>query len=212
MSDSGIATRVAYQIDFDLLERYAILTAFAVFAYRSISSTIESGAYVNLLLLSSEAAMAFFTLVRRRSLDISRRGLDWAAGFAATLAPLMVMPVGGNPLVPMALCAALLMLGFTLQMWAKLTLRRSFGIVAANRGVKVSGPYRIVRHPMYAGYTLTHIGFLLAGPNLWNCSLYAFALCLQIVRIRAEERILTNDAAYRSLKEATRYRLLPLVF
>ena len=56
--------------------------------------------------------------------------------------------------------------GFVLQLSAKLTLRRSFGVVAANRGVKASGPYRLVRHPMYAGYALTHVGFLLAGPNL----------------------------------------------
>ena len=102
--------------------------------------------------------------------------------------------------------------GFALQLSAKLTLRRSFGVVAANRGVKASGPYRLVRHPMYAGYALTHIGFLLAGPSLWNLALYGTVLTIAVRRIVAEERVLREDPAYRALAAKVRYRLLPGLF
>ena len=102
--------------------------------------------------------------------------------------------------------------GFALQLSAKLTLRRSFGVVAANRGVKANGPYRLIRHPMYAGYALTHIGFLLAGPTLWNLAIYITVLTIAVRRIVAEERVLREDAAYRALVEKVRYRLLPWVF
>lgn len=102
--------------------------------------------------------------------------------------------------------------GFVLQLSAKLTLRRSFGVVAANRGIKASGPYRFVRHPMYAGYTLTQIGFLLSGPALWNFAIYGLTLFIACRRIIAEERVLGEDEAYKSLVEKVPYRLLPGVF
>jgi protein-S-isoprenylcysteine O-methyltransferase Ste14 len=102
--------------------------------------------------------------------------------------------------------------GFVLQLSAKLTLRRSFGVVAANRGVKASGPYRLIRHPMYAGYALTHVGFLLAGPTLWNLAIYGTTLTIAVRRIIAEERVLRLDPVYQSLTTRVRYRLLPFVF
>jgi len=102
--------------------------------------------------------------------------------------------------------------GFAAQIAAKLTLRRSFGIVAANRGIKVGGPYRIIRHPMYAGYLLTHVGFLLSNPSLWNSSIYLIGFGFQLVRILAEERVLFQDKAYRVFAAQTRYRLRRGVF
>lgn len=102
--------------------------------------------------------------------------------------------------------------GVAIQVSGKFFLGRSFGIVAANRGVKASGPYRIVRHPIYAGYTLTHIGFLLFYPCWQNLIVYTVALSIQIVRILKEERVLSQDQAYRDLMGTTPYRLVPGVF
>jgi protein-S-isoprenylcysteine O-methyltransferase Ste14 len=110
------------------------------------------------------------------------------------------------------LWALLALGGFALQISAKLTLRRSFGIVAANRGVKVGGPYRFVRHPMYAGYVMTHVGFLLHNPSLWNFGVYGLAFGCQVARILAEERVLLQDQGYRDFAARTRYRLLFGVF
>jgi protein-S-isoprenylcysteine O-methyltransferase Ste14 len=49
----------------------------------------------------------------------------------------------------------------------KLSLGRSFGLAPANRGV-VSTTYRFARHPIYLGYLITHLGFLVANPTGWN--------------------------------------------
>ena len=109
-------------------------------------------------------------------------------------------------------CVPLMIAGFAIQMSAKFTLRRSFGVVPANRGVKVGGPYRFVRHPMYAGYLMTQVGFLLAHPTLWNASIYAATFAFQPGRILAEERLLSRDTGYREFAALVPSRLVPGIF
>ena len=102
--------------------------------------------------------------------------------------------------------------GFAIQLSAKLTLRRSFGVVAANRGVKGSGPYRAVRHPMYAGYMLSQVSLFLAGPNLTNAVILAVAWS---AADRAHPRggaDARRRARYRDLMSRTPFRLVPGLF
>ena len=102
--------------------------------------------------------------------------------------------------------------GLLIQISAKASLWRSFGIVPANRGVKIGGPYRIVRHPMYAGYTITHIGFLLGFPLMQNALLYFAVFLVEVARMYREEAILNQDPAYRAYAARVRYRLVPGIF
>ena len=81
--------------------------------------------------------------------------------------------------------------------------------MAANRGVVSSGPYRLVRHPIYLGYLVTHAGFLLSNASARNAAIYAAAYVFQLARIHAEERILGQDGSYREYLRSVRYRLIP---
>ncbi len=108
--------------------------------------------------------------------------------------------------------ASLLLMGTILQVHAKLVLGRSFGCVPANRGLKLNGPYRFVRHPMYAGYLLGHIAFLMMNPTAWNWVVYAACYSLQIPRMLTEERLLSEDHRYRAYQSAVTYRLIPGLF
>jgi protein-S-isoprenylcysteine O-methyltransferase Ste14 len=164
------------------------------------------------LALLSEAAVFVFVLIRRPTERIALRLGDWLLAITATLAPLLLMP-GGPPveaLIPVAI--ALVLLGNCMQAWAKLVLRRSFGIAPANRGVKISGPYRFVRHPMYAGYLMVHVGLFTLFPSLLNLAVYTIAWWAQVLRLLAEERLLAADPDYRDYMQQTRWRLLPGVF
>jgi protein-S-isoprenylcysteine O-methyltransferase Ste14 len=107
---------------------------------------------------------------------------------------------------------ALQLAGTAFEIYAKIVLGRSFGIVAADRGIIVGGPYRIVRHPIYLGYFVTHVGFLLANWSPRNLALYIATCFFQISRILSEERILSEDAAYREYRGRVRFRLIPGVF
>ena len=95
---------------------------------------------------------------------------------------------------------------------SKIALGRSFGVVPANRGVVVRGPYTLVRHPIYAGYLITHIGFLMANPAAWNIVVVLVADTALIVRAMMEERVLIADVQYQGYCQRVGWHLLPGVF
>ena len=90
-----------------------------------------------------------------------------------------------------------------------MTLGRSFGIVPADRGIIRHGPYRFVRHPIYAFEFLFFGGYLLAVPTWRSAAIIAVWSVLQIVRIVREERIL---AGYDGYRQQVRWRLVPFVW
>ncbi len=164
------------------------------------------------LVVMSEGLIAFFVLIRRPTDQISVQPSAWLLAFTATAAPMLVNPVGHGPAALVPLGVFLMILGLFWQVFAKLILRRSFGIAPANRGIKISGPYRFMRHPMYFGYLLTHIATLVLMPSLWNFAVYALAWSTQISRLLREEDLLALDPTYRDYQQQVRYRLIPGVF
>jgi protein-S-isoprenylcysteine O-methyltransferase Ste14 len=103
-------------------------------------------------------------------------------------------------------------IGVCLVVTAKLTLGRSFGLMPANRGVVVGGPYRFIRHPIYTGYLVTHVAFLAAHPEALNLLVIAVADGVLIIRALMEERVLRGDAAYRGYCRRVGWHLVPGVF
>jgi protein-S-isoprenylcysteine O-methyltransferase Ste14 len=194
------------QIAIDLGERLFVLLLFATFAAR-LSHSLGIRPY-NLLALLSEGLVATLILIRRNTDAVTMRPLDWVVALAGTALPMTVLP-SGQPLLPPLAGTVLMFAGLSLAVWAKATLRRSFGIAAANRGSVISGPYRFVRHPMYAGYFLVFAGFLLNNPSIWNLAIYLLAVVCLIFRIFAEEAVLTNDPAYAAYRQRVRCRLAP---
>ncbi|HET6574286.1 MAG TPA: methyltransferase [Fimbriiglobus sp.] len=171
----------------------------------------HEGKYANLLLLFSEGLVIAFMLVRRRARDVSLKPDEWLLALAATCLPLLATP-GGKQLVPAGVAGMVLVAGILVQLHAKVTLGRSFGLIPANRGLKLQGPYRFVRHPMYAGYLICHLGYLAVNPTWWNLGVYSLCLGFQLLRLLAEERLLARDESYRSYRTAVPYRLIPAVF
>jgi protein-S-isoprenylcysteine O-methyltransferase Ste14 len=203
--------RIKLPFAVDLLERAIAVTFFSFFASRLLSVYMTTGTHGYLLLLCSECLVILFLLVRRVTNEVSLKPVDWCVAVAGTTLPLLVT-AGGEPIVPSSISGVVMLVGLATNVWAKLTLRRSFGIVAANRGVKTRGPYGYIRHPMYFGYVVTQIGFLLSNPTIWNLTIYLAALTLQILRISAEERTLLKDPRYRMYAVDVRYRLIPCIF
>lgn len=192
----------------DRIEQVAIVVLWSWLSWRVLGSVNPFAP----LLLASETLIVFFVLFRRPSASISVRRWDWTAAFAATLLPLLIDP--GAREAPVLIVPGVLLFAFGTcwQLWAKLVLRRSFGIAPANRGVKMGGPYRGMRHPMYFGYFVTEVGILMLMPSAWNFALYAATWALQVFRLLREEDLLMRDPAYRSYAADVRWRVIPRVF
>ena len=93
--------------------------------------------------------------------------------------------------------------------YSLLTLGRSFGIVPADRGLVRQGPYRFVRHPIYAFEMVFFFAYTL-GVMTPQCLIIVGLWCaIQVLRITREERII---AGYEAYKRTTRWRLLPGVW
>jgi len=166
-----------------------------------------------LLLLVSESYTLALVLVARRATtrDLSVPAIvasAYALGFL-----LLLRPDGTTHLVPEAVGAALQVASIGWQFTAKITLGRSFGILPARRGLVTAGPYRLVRHPIYFGYLIGHVGFILANFSWRNAAVLALLYAAQAVRVQREEAVLAKaEPAYRDYQRRVRWRLLPLVW
>jgi protein-S-isoprenylcysteine O-methyltransferase Ste14 len=224
----NLTAHVSKDLVLDFLERAVVLILFVYFANKMLprftTLIVTEIAHPELLWLAvstnlgaallviSESLGVFLILTRRSSSTISMRPIDWALSFMAVNAPLLATPAAANTFIPSQITTALMFAGMLIQISAKLALWRSYGLVPANRGIKTRGPYQFLRHPMYAGYTLTHIGFLLGFPSLQNFLLYLITFLIEVARLLREELILNQDAVYRDYSARVHYRILPGVF
>jgi protein-S-isoprenylcysteine O-methyltransferase Ste14 len=85
--------------------------------------------------------------------------------------------------------------------------------LAEGHKVISSGPYAIVRHPMYAGGTLYLIGTPLALGSYWGLAAVAAMLPILIWRLLDEERFLaTSLPGYADYQQRVVHRLVPFVW
>ena len=85
--------------------------------------------------------------------------------------------------------------------------------VAAGQRVITTGPYAVVRHPMYASGSLYVLGTPLALGSYWGFLAFAGMTPFLLWRLLDEERILTRDLpGYAEYQQLVRHRLVPMVW
>jgi protein-S-isoprenylcysteine O-methyltransferase Ste14 len=139
--------------------------------------------------------------------------------------PLMIVAgldhrFGWSPVVPLWLIVLgifLIALGYAFAVWAFAENRFFSSVVRiqADRGHAVcdSGPYRIVRHPGYAGNILPLLGIVLALGSLWTLIPAAVALVIAVIRTALEDRTLLEELpGYQEYARRVRYRLFPGIY
>ena len=76
-----------------------------------------------------------------------------------------------------------------------------------------TGPYAIVRHPMYAGAVVMAVGVPLALGSWWALLAVLGLIAVLVGRILDEETLLCSDlAGYTEYTQQVRYRLVPFVW
>lgn len=162
------------------------------------------------LLMIDLGIIAFFFLIRRMPKTTSWKPWDILIASVGTLAPFFfsLEETGATKIVGVIFQ----ILGICLVIWAVLSLNRSVGILPANRGIQTRGLYRFVRHPLYASYQVSNVGYLINHFSVYNVVILCIGLLAQSLRIFAEERHLSADPAYVAYKGKVRWRIFPFIF
>jgi len=179
------------------------------FAYANFQRWRHTGEPVGIGITLMETLAAVLFIVRRPPRETSTQPIAWLAAGVATCVTLFARPIAHPDAGPAAIWEILQIVGLVIAVSGLGVLGRSFGLVAANRGIKTRGMYRFVRHPMYLGSIITFVGYAAENPSPVNIALLVIAVVSQLIRIGEEERTLQQDKGYREYMAAVRYRLIP---
>src|SRR5215831_4439754 len=163
---------------------------------------------------------AFYALIiwcyLRRGPAVATSGsvTGYAAAVTATLLPFTLPLVrGASPGAGQQYAGYLLVVaGTAWAVWSIRFLGRSISVIAQAREVVDRGPYRLVRHPLYAGELVSALGVAIVAGTVWALCAWAALCALQAYRaLREEQVLLAALPGYRSYRARTA-ALLPGVF
>lgn len=169
-------------------------------------------------------------LAERQSLEKVQEAKPWDKVLAPLMAVSISFPLfivagldhrwGWSPVFPTwlnILGLVMVSVGYALAVWALVEnpFFSSTVRVQWDRGHVVcdTGPYRIVRHPGYAGNMLPLAGIALALGSLWTLIPAVVAFIIAVIRTRLEDRTLQEELpGYRDYARRVRYRLIPGIY
>ena len=199
------------------------------------AGTIDyAAAWVYLLIFFGASAITTVDLMRRDPALLERRmsggptaerrpaqkliQLGTSAGFIALLVvPALDRRLGWSrvPLGVVVIGDLLVAIGFAfiLRVYRENTFTSATIEVAKDQTVISTGPYSVVRHPMYASALLYLVGTPLALGSYWGLVPFAAIVPFLIWRLFDEERFLAeNLPGYSEYQRTVRHRLIPFVW
>jgi protein-S-isoprenylcysteine O-methyltransferase Ste14 len=191
----------------------------------------------SILILSAGIGGRMWAERRHPGLTAERQNIEnfqKAKAWDKVLAPLMAVSIG----FPMVIVAGLdhrfnwsaelplwliltgfilISLGYAFAAWALVENRFFYSVVCIQtdreHAVCDSGPYRIVRHPGYAGNILGLFGIVLALGSVWALIPATVASIIAVIRTAFEDRALKAELpGYRNYAKRVRYRLIPAIY
>lgn len=150
---------------------------------------------------------------RVQSIIVTAISLVIFAGFLAIAFDLRLHGLDAVPVHWILIADTIVLSGYLLILWVFKVNRSAYRTIRVCEGQRVisTGPYAIVRHPMYLGV----LAMYLATPDSswWAVPIFALNVPLICGRIIAEERMLLHDLpGYLEYCQERRYRLLPRVW
>ena len=211
-SGVGMADRLATYVLRTLLALAVVALAGAV-AAQAIGGHFAAAAFVvaYLVWMLSETRITVGT--PSQSAAENRTLVPYAATRVATAVAAAYSEPVVSEVVGIVL-AGVFLAGVALRAWAihELGAQYSHRVVRiSERGPICSGPYRVLRHPAYAGMLLANTGFVLYFASPASIAALTLLAAAILWRIRVEEGVLTDSFEYREFA-STRYRILPGVW
>jgi len=176
---------------------WAIFLLFWIVSAFFVKPTFERATSSTAILVRIALSIGIFLLLRRR-------------GSALHLSALPPTPLRS------AVADVLCVLGLLLALWARVTLGGNWSAsVTFKKGHELirTGPYALVRHPIYTAVLLMIIGTVIFIGRIEGIILVAVAIAGFWIKLRAEERLMTTHfpTEYPAYKAQTK-ALIPFVF
>ncbi|MBT3819778.1 MAG: hypothetical protein HOG04_00135 [Nitrospinaceae bacterium] len=163
------------------------------------------------MLFAVNTLVAVLFLTRRKETRVTESTRDRLVTTVCILMSFSLRPAAGASLISGLWESVLLTISLVLIFAAYLSLGRSFGLIPADRGVKVKGMYQWVRHPLYGAEMLFFISFVLANFTARNV-VFTLGIFLSLhMRALAEERLLSHDSLYQDFCQRIGKRYIPYV-
>lgn len=160
------------------------------FAIVSITRWTQSGELF-FLVLSFRDLIASYFLARRENAEIKSSKTMASIAYLSSGIPLLYFsaPLGLELRAYRLIADLLTIVGFLIVTLATIDLGTKLGVSPAKRGKKqTKGLYRLFSHPMYLGYAIAQLGWILINKS--NIILYGISILLMIIRAKKENEIL----------------------
>jgi protein-S-isoprenylcysteine O-methyltransferase Ste14 len=154
--------------------------------------------------------------------SLGRRGEGWVAGQLLLVAAVILSALAGRSwtdgyrVAAYTAGAALLAVGVLLLAWAGLHLGASLTPLPAPREdstLRASGPYALVRHPMYGSGILISLGWSIIFATVIGGALTAVLAVFLDLKARREETWLVERVdGYDAYRERTARKLVPFIY
>lgn len=189
---------------------FTLAAFYLYFDYLFLKDFLQTHRISSALLVIFETAIVFYSITRPMPEKTNTSLYDWFIALTGTTIIALMRPaaeVNDN-----AFLLLIQLAGMSISLIGLFNLNKSWGLVAANRGIRSSGMYRFVRHPIYAGYFISFGSYVAQNLTFYNVFIMFFFVALEILRIHAEEDILSQDPAYVAYKQTTRWRVIPYLY
>jgi protein-S-isoprenylcysteine O-methyltransferase Ste14 len=133
-----------------------------------------------------------------------------AGTFSMTLVTLF--PRANISFTQTVIASLLSLVGTGLSLFALVHLGRSFSVMAEARRLVTSGPYRIVRHPLYVFEGMASLGILIQFFNFYSVLIYLAHCLLQFQRMKNEEAVLEGVFPEYQAYRLTTARVIPRIY
>jgi len=215
---------------FDLVIRFALALIFSLSAGFYIHNALDKFHGVDLIHPNPETlaralsilAIGLYTLMIACLYVLRLRPMNKFAGVwpcaAAILGGFLMSgllffsPRTDLPLSVQVAASVLVLIGNAFAVMILLRLGRSFSIIPEGRRLVTTGPYKIVRHPLYLAEAVATLGALINFLSPWALVLVAVQMAFQLVRIHYEERVLRETFPEYAKYAKHTARLIPGVY